>query len=67
MIRAIVVLLVLALGELDSTSAGADNYADVLTFGSGEGLKIDPGVFGGFIGGEEGHRHRALHAVFVFL
>ena len=67
MIAAIVVLLILALGELDSSRAGSDDHSNVFAFGFGKSFEILPGVFGGFVGREESHRHSALHAVFVFL
>jgi hypothetical protein len=66
-IASIVVLLVLSLGELDSAGPGADDDADVLTFGWCQRFEFQPRIFGGFIGREERHGNRALHTVFIFL
>jgi hypothetical protein len=67
MVALIVVLLVLALGELDPARAGTQNHADVLALGGGEILEIESGILSGLFDGKKSHRHRSLHAVLVFL
>ena len=66
-IGAIIVLLILALGEFDAAGAGADDDADALALLLTERIKRDAGVRSSLFSGIESHRHGALYAVFVLL
>src|SRR3982751_3549296 len=65
MVGAIIILLILALGEFDAAGAGAGDAADPLALLLTERLKRDAGVRRRLFGGIESHRHGTLYAVFV--
>src|ERR1051325_9810663 len=65
MIGAIIILLILALGEFDAAGAGADDDADALALLLTEPIKRDAGVRRRLFGGIESHWHGALYAIFV--